>query len=481
LAQWVLAQPSPANLAWRAASVCFRDYALREVYSRDLVSAQADGLLSLTGVEAPLELGGWVLGIADTRGTDVVEILEEARSLAGEYVALDGPEYLLAHASMAKDAIRRFIRELAIGLRITRLQAVINLNSALPPPWASALAVGPLFERHRPEPESVETAGLVDPFLENLLLPGALGSAVRVDWHLGERDFRADRLATLQRLARRALEGAPLAFVLDRPRRAVALAEGLDRQHPAVLLTVGLHLPRLIEQSGPGIDPPQFLRKLGSLARLALSAATQKRDFLRRHSYGRSNVHRGFILDRARLVVVPVGLDHATHKLLGHGFCVAGLARQFAQQVVSCLRNVLQQDGRNTLLDTCVDSSLGYRWTPSPQAVEQPPDAGSGWPISDGRRPTAEHVAGLTPWDPQATGKDQLQSSSALHGLAGMGTVALQVAEDRRLSTEELVQLLRYAWEQTEVVRIRLVRPFPQQRQLTAPWENGGERSSPVG
>jgi len=40
-------------------------------------------------------------------------------------------------------------------------------------------------------------------------------------------------------------------------------------------LTVGLHLPQLIEQSGPSVAPELFLRKLGSLARLALSAAGQ--------------------------------------------------------------------------------------------------------------------------------------------------------------------------------------------------------------
>src|SRR5439155_3139579 len=117
----------------------------------------------------------------------------------------------------------------------------------------------------------------------------------------------------------------------DRPRRSVALAEGLDRQHPAVLLTVGLHLPRLLEQAETRIDPPRVLRKLDSLARLALSAATQKRDFLRRHSTGRPNGHRGFVLDRARLVAVPVGLEHATQTLLGHGLASAGSARVFAQ------------------------------------------------------------------------------------------------------------------------------------------------------
>lgn len=480
MAQWVETLPSPADLAWRTASRCFRDYALQEVYTRDLVSAHYDGLLTLTGLDTPLELGAQVLAIAGARSPDLVEILEEARGLAGEYLALDGPDYLLAHSGTATVTARTFLRELAIGLRVTRLRAVINLHCALPPPWAEALAVGPLFEGHRPGSESKQSAELLDPFLEPLLLPGAFGSAVRVDWHLGERDFLGEGAPGLLRLARRAIEGAPLAFVFDRPRRAIALAEGLDRQHPAVLLTVGLHLPRLIEQAGPRLDPPLFLRKLGSLARLALSAATQKRNFLRRHRCGRPNVNRGFILDRARLVVVPVGLDHAVRTLLGQGFCTAGPARQFAQQAVSYLHTVLYQEGRNNLLDTCVDSPLGYWLPPAEQGQQGLLENGSPLPITDSRRPPGEQVAGLTAWDPHATAKDQLLSAGSLHALTGMGTVALLLAEDRTLSAEELVHLLRYAWEQTEVVRIRLVREMLRQRQLTAPWESGSERGSSV-
>jgi hypothetical protein len=264
------------------------------------------------------------------------------------------------------------------------------------------------------------------------------------------------------RLVRRALEGAPLAFVLDRPRRPVALAEGLDRQHSAVLLTVGLHLPRLIEQSGPGIDPPLFLRKLGSLARLALSAASQKRDFLRRRSSGRPDINRGFLLDRARLVVVPVGLDQAVHTLLGQSLAAAGPAHELAHQIVSSLQTVLRQDGQSNLLDTCIDSPLGYRLPPAGQGHEE--SAGV-------RRPPAQEIAGLTPWDPQASLKNQLQAAGPLHALAAMGTIALLIPEGRSLSAEELVDLMRYAWRQTEVVRIRLVREAPEPRQLTAPWE----------
>src|SRR4051794_23662146 len=41
---------------------CARSYTLQAVFARDLVAAQADGLLTLTGLEAPGELEGFVLG-----------------------------------------------------------------------------------------------------------------------------------------------------------------------------------------------------------------------------------------------------------------------------------------------------------------------------------------------------------------------------------------------------------------------------------
>jgi hypothetical protein len=239
-------------------------------------------------------------------------------------------------------------------------------------------------------------------------------------------------------------------------------------------LTVGVHLPRLIEQSGVGIDPALFLRKLGSLARLALSAAVQKRNFLRRQIYSRPNMNRGFTLDRARLVVVPIGLDHAVHTLVGHRFCATGPAQEIARQIVSSLQTVLQADGQSNLLDTCVDSALGYRVPPFERSRAEP----ESWPfrpVSDSRWPPASDVAGLTPWDHQAAIKDQLQSASPLHGIAGTGTVALLLTQERPLTPEEMVRSLRYAWERTEIVRLRLLHQMPQQRQLSAPWEQGSE------
>src|SRR5262249_10548251 len=92
LARWIGDLACPAAVAWRTASACLRNYALREAYTRDLVAAQADGLLTLMGLDAPVELGARVLEMTGTHELDLVERFEEARSLAGEYVALDGPE-----------------------------------------------------------------------------------------------------------------------------------------------------------------------------------------------------------------------------------------------------------------------------------------------------------------------------------------------------------------------------------------------------
>ncbi len=467
MARWVETVPAPAELSRRTAGVCFREYSLREVFARDLVAAQADGLLALDGLEAPFELGALVLA-APLPGGGMVEALEEARTLAGEYVAIDGPEYLLARRGAEPGTVDRFVRELGIGLRMSHLQAVLNLNCATPPPWAEELAVGPLFAGYRESTQPDYLAGLRDGLLEQLAVPGALGGRMRVDWHLGEGDFTPAARPKLLRLARQALEGAPLAFVFDRPRRDLALAEGLDRRHPGVLITVGLHLPRLLEQTKAGIDQATFLQKLGSLARLALSAATQKREFLRRHAQARPSAYRGFLLDRACLVIAPIGLEAATQTLLGRSVGSGGGAQEFARQVVEQLDTVLSQDAQAHLLNARVDSALGFRMPGFAAGAEDPADAPTPWPVADGRWPTARNVAGLTAWIPDGSAKQLLQWAGVLHGVAKRGTAALPLTEQRALSAEEIADLLNLAWQQTEVVRIRFLRSVPKQKQLIA-------------
>src|SRR5262249_45382888 len=109
-------EPLPTILAG-----CRRDYALRTVFTRDLAAAQSDGLLTLTGLEAPLELAGCVLTTPDSLGEParLLDALEQVREIAGRFVSLDGPEYLLK-----QDDAGRYARALTSGLRLGGLSAV---------------------------------------------------------------------------------------------------------------------------------------------------------------------------------------------------------------------------------------------------------------------------------------------------------------------------------------------------------------------
>jgi hypothetical protein len=451
------ALPDARALAWRSGQACLRDYATQAVFTRDLVAAQRDGLLTLTGLETPFELASSVLGPPQPGDRGLVEAVERHRQVVGQVLAVDGPEYALAFTSGAHDEARAaYAREIAIGLRATELRAVVNLNGDSPPRWASELAEGPLFDEPlhltRPEPLAEHAEGLV----EELLRPGG-GNRVRIDWHLGERDFASE--AGLVRQARRILDDAPLALVFDRPRRPVALAEGLDRRYPAVLMSVALHLPRLLQQTATARQPERFLNKLGSLARLALSAGVQKREFLRKQH---PEMTRGFLLDRAHLVVVPVGLEAVVRELAGCGLCGGPAGLEVGRGVVERLRAVLEQDGRASHLETCLDSAADFARI---ERADRPSEPGS--------EPAEGDVVGLTPWDADAAPKAQLRAAGALHAAAGGGTAAVLLPRERPVAAEEIAGLVRYAGQQTDVIRLRFVRMGRAPRQLTAPWEQG--------
>jgi hypothetical protein len=408
-------------------AACTRSYTLQSVFARDLAAARADGLLTLTGLEHPDRLEGLVLGSVSAAGGGPAEAVEAARGLAGRFVALDGPEYDLAGGET--DA-RSFVRNLSVGLRLAGLTAVVNLNAASPPPRAGELGGGPLFPGQAGGVSPERRSSLADALFDELLHIGR--EQIRIDWHLGESDCAPEARGRLERVARAALGGAPVAFVFDRSKRLVALAEGADRTTPGVLLTVGLHLPQLAVRDAAG-DAERFLRKLTSLARLALSAGVQKRAFLRQ----RERVRNGFLVDRARLVVAPVGLDEVVRTFTGDGLVGGGPALGFGRQIVTRLRDVLTQDGRQAALETCLDGPASFTLS--------------------GDVPAPAGVAGLTPWGPAAV-RDQLRAAGALHAVTGCGTLALFVPDKNPPEVAEAAEWLRLAWQRSDVVRLRFVR-----------------------
>jgi ATP cone domain len=421
---------------------CKRNYTLQAVFARDVVAIHNDGLMTLQGLDTP---GALASGVMDARAFGPDGDLTAAQvELCGQVIVLDGPEHHQARAEQPASDEARWGTHLQRGLVRTGLRAVLNLNCATPPSSVDDLARGPLFPGLVAGPSRRFLSELAEQWLDQVAGNIGMAGSVRIDWHIGERDFRSEEGGARERLlrvARRALAGARLAFVFDRPRRPVALAEGITRQHPAVLLQVGLHLPRLAEQTNSTAVPERFLQKLSSLARLALSAGVQKRTHLRRRpgsGQGRetetSDITEGFLLDRARLLVVPIGLDRLLRPVTGRGLCAGGASLDLGKQVIQQLREVLRQDGRASRLEVCLDGPVG------------------GFP--------AIEEAGLTPWEPGAGVKPQWRSAGALHALAEHGTLTLFLPEEE-VAAEQLVQWLQSMAEQTEVVRVILRRPTP--------------------
>jgi hypothetical protein len=462
------ATDAPARVVRR----CLEEYSLHAVFGRDLAAAHRDGLVTLGGLETPLHLAGCVFDLSGRSEGDgpgwarsrrpgaLVQALQEFRQRAGLFLVVDGPEYALSPFGSASDLAKNS-GELWAGLEATGLAAVVNLNVARPPRWAEESAEGPLFAERRSLGATASPRAHVEEFrtvlLEQLLQP-AFAGRIRVDWHLSDRDFQDNTSRSrLVRLARWALNTPCLSFTFDRENESFALAEGVDRQHPAVLLSVGLHLLRLLEVGGRD----DFLSKLGSLARIAVSAAVQKRGFLRRQEEARDRLASGFLLDRARLVVVPVGLEAVVRALAGQGSCAGADGLKLAKQVLASLSASLRQAGLAANLETCVD---GACW--SAQAAAGGFSAERSSAGAEGSLPRLAAVAGPVAWDPAASATVQVQATGGLHAAAGAGTCALLVRHDQSPAVDDLADLLHFAWQRTELVRLRLVHLPHQQQQL---------------
>jgi hypothetical protein len=454
IGEWVDQANDPSGLTNRIARECLRAYSLSGIYSRDLATAHYQGLITLHGLEMPLELAAVVLPTSAVIACDMAEELFNVRRIAGGFVALSGPEYHLAQAGADGGIIRNFIRGMRLGLRGTGLRAVINLNSFTAPASAEWLGDGPLFAPHRVNVSRSEVDACADALYEQLVADSGTDQPWRIDWHLGARDFFPDTRARLQRIAKSILKGAAIAMVLDRPYKPLHLAEGLAQKSPALLGAITLNLPRLIGQIGGDLKPDAFLQKLRSLARLALSAGVQKRDFLRRHAGNRPALGGAFLLDRARLMIIPEGIAPVAETFCHAGSLSPGQTTDFTRRVLDHLVRALREESQARLLDNCVETLpeliLGD------QTFAQP-SLGQGVAAIEWQ--DAEHLHA------------RAETAGSLHALTGAGTVHVYLRQNGEPTAEELADFLEFAWQRTAIVRVRFHSAATSSRQLTAPWE----------
>src|SRR5262249_14229798 len=134
-------------------------------------------------------------------------------------------------------------------------------------------------------------------------------------------------------------------------------------------------------------------------------------------------------LDRARLVVVPVGLDEVLRLYTEWGLANGGASLELGRRIVGRLLDVLRHDGRLAQMGTCLDGPATFA------PCER------------------QRVPGVAPGDQGASITGQRRAAGALHALAEHGTLALHLQGGEAAPLDEV---LRRAWRQTEVVRLRL-------------------------
>ncbi len=326
-----VAVPPADRLARRRAAgrAVDAEFSLTHLYPRELVAAHVEGLIALGGLEAPMELAGYVG--------------EDDGGLAGEYAAadlLDWPARDLGNPAAVAGQLFHILRERAhVGDRRVLAHFRLPGDDGQPP------AATELFP---PEPRA--SAAFVRETLA--AVAGRADESVRRCWHLSAVNPDGALAGPIP-------DDDAAEFVFDHPKRPAWLGPGLSRESKAALVRVGINVERLLEMAGGWpADVPTLLHKAAALARFAKTAGHVKQDWLRKH--GPARLREAFLLDRAAVVVVPLGLASAITR---HGLLHTDVPRQ----LLAAIRNAVETD-RPRQIPVVVDSD----WEESSALAELP-------------------------------------------------------------------------------------------------------------
>jgi hypothetical protein len=397
---------------------CVEAYTRQTIYSRDIVAALDEGLMHLGGLEAPAALATLVLETPRLAEHPWWPALTDWRVCASERWIVESPEWLCtrqAHPSLTPHLCERLLSLPILAQRSIEM----HLNIAEPPAWSVPHPASPLFALAEEEATFQEHANFLDGLLERWKSLDA-PTLPAIAWHLHERSFQDETERRQLHDLLRCCGSKAIRFVFDRPRTPIALAEGLDRRRPGVLLEISLDLPALAARPDIARDGVTLIKKLPSLARMAVSAAAQKRRYLRALPDS-SPLKRRFLIERATATVLPLGLDETVRCVTGASLA-SPLALDFALQILQTLKQTLHEAGRAINLDLRLDG-------PS-----------------------------LATTDATAAPRKQLEIAGKLHARAGAGTAMLTLSDTSEASIDAQMDLLYLAWATTALTRVQLQR-----------------------
>lgn len=452
LDRWLQEDRSAESLYRQAGRKACNDYAIEHFFSPDIAGLVRDRLLTPFDAAAPghwaaLSLGGIDLA---ARCESVDEFLDKlpielallAQRTEGVIAieAFDSLVALLERApASAGDLASDCMTALEACARIPGVRLVVNLHGCIPDGLAEAIGEGPLFAVRATEQQERFASSLARELIERIVVGSHLEN-LRIDFHPDMRADSEDFALSLRPIVRHLLDGERVRIAFDRGNWP--LADGLTHVpggRSAAYAFVGIHLDQLHHRLGDSQDDATLFERLGWLVESAIRAAGQKREFVRKRQ---PDLFAGRDHDRAAAILVPIGLDAVVTRMLGQSLAESPASLAFARQIVDVISQRARRATRPLHLNWRLDG-VGL----SPMELQEAIAPGN----ADRLRP------GLTACGASAGLKKQLQAAGELHGLASCGTAYCRLDSNRSISTDDIVEALRFAAYDTKVCRIAFV------------------------
>jgi hypothetical protein len=442
-------QPStPASILHQAGHRILREYALRDVFSRDVAALVDEQMLHLLGQPSPVHWSARSIPVWPTAGgaraIETVldqweESVESGAESASSTIALEGLDAVLARLASSQD------RPAPIAMRIAkRLSAlarrypamwIVNLFGAVPTELASGWWKESLFDDRSP----AEQDRWAREFGTLLLSHLTQTDSIRVDMHLDALLPTEETEMLVRQMLRGSLQGLSVGFAFDRP--TWSMGEGLfappslgtsGTSSPAVIEYVGIDLPRLLDRLGGEDDGQLFLRRLDLLCDSAVRLAIQKREHLRKRD---DRAGRASSLDGS-LVLTPIGLPDVVARMVQADWLKDEVGLTMAERIVRRMAHRSSREGKPYRLTCHVDSVAG------------------GWPMAD--------VSPIGPMTRRWASQAMTPSVGRLHSAMGGGTALLRVPSSP--ATEELLKVVMHSLNESTLCRLVLAPPPPDRQ-----------------
>ncbi len=439
---------TPATILHHAGHRILREYALRDVFSRDVAALVDEQMLHLLGQASPVHWSALSIPVLPTtagaRSLDVLldqweESVEAGAESASSAIALEGLDAILARLASSNDRPDQVAKRIAKHLRsfVRRYPAmwIVNLFGAVPTELSSGWGKESLFDDRSPADQDRWAREFGTSLLSHLTPT----ESIRVDMHLDALLPAEQTEMLIRQMLRGSLQGLSVGFAFDRP--TWSMGEGLfapptlgasNASPPAVIEYVGIDLPRLLDRLGGEDDGQLFLRRLDLLCDSAVRLAIQKREHLRKREdlVGTNSTIEG------ALVLSPVGLPDVVERLVHADWLKDEAGSAMAERIIRRMAHRSTREGKPYRLVCHVDSV-----------------AGSG-PLAD--------VSPAGPMSRRWTSHAMTSTVGRLHAAMGGGTALLRVPSSP--GTDELLKIVQHALNESTLCRLVLAPPPPDRQ-----------------